>query len=179
MTLKKYEEIARQIIWKNYKKKRLLHDFELVGSVMEALIEADRTHQPSRGTPLEIYRKIRANWTLWDYFRKKNMISIDQEYAELKLKNILESADITPEDELIREEQELSLEERVRRTLAKFGASSMEKEYIVQYYVNGLSIKEIAKTKCVSHQTISAAINNGLKKLAGSSREEISRLLGV
>lgn len=184
MNLNNYDELARRIIGNTYRRssvcKRLLHDFDMMGSIIEALIEADLTFKPEKGTPLRIYRKMRVNWAISKYFKEKPMLSIDQcDHNERYLKNLLKSEVGSPESEVIRNEQASSLEERVRSTLSKFKVTPIEKEYIVQYYINGLSIKEIARSKCVSHQCVSAAMQNGLKKLTTSSRQEIARLLGV
>ena len=171
-----YEQLATKILRKSShpQARWVLNSGDFYG-VVSTLMEADWNFNPEKGPTREIYRKMCVSWYLGDYYkkRKNTMVSIDA--GELPLKNLI-SENNNPEKILIEREEGSRRESKIRSFLGRFGVSPLEKEYIVERFVNGLEVPQIAKKKNVSVQRVGYAISNGLSKI-NSSYEDTLRIL--
>ncbi len=105
----------------------------------------------------------------------KKRLSYEQGEEYLVTPNSFEDEILAPQE--VSTKKDISAQAKALRMLLEDNLTKKQKCYIILYYKEGLTVKEIAAKFGVDKSTVSRTINRGRQRLAGTvSREALRRL---
>lgn len=134
---------------------------DLIQEGYEIVLRALKDYDPNKGSQFLGYTKLQLKYHYLDKNKGKILSSLNVPIGDedMELLDLLESKDAGPVDKILSEEE---LGELV-------GALNLlterQREIIMEFYFNGLSLKDIARKLNISYSTVANTKTSGLKKL--------------
>ena len=144
-----------------YNKSTEFEDLIQEGRVL--ILECIKTYDEAKGTYFLGYVKTMLRYHYLDKHKQKNMISLndkvgneeeDEEFIDLLISNVEDTLDV-----LVR------LEENDRLSQALNSLTLRQKEIVVDFYYEGISIEEIGRKYGIAYRTVVNTKTNALNKL--------------
>lgn len=137
-------------MWKKWMKKTYLCGYDKEDLMQQSYIElinCMKKYNKDLGVPFESYYKIHLyQWRNNESRKKRELLSITDEYE----KQLMETKDITVDIE--REIENKLLSEAILNALEDMGET--EKTIMVKYYMDHISLKDIAKEMNIKYKTL-------------------------
>ena len=159
--LKELYPLIIRSIKRYYNKSTEFEDLIQEGRVL--ILECIKTYDESKGTYFLGYVKTMLRYHYLDKHKQKNMISLndkvgneeeDEEFIDLLISNVEDTLDV-----LVR------LEENDRLAQALNSLTLRQKEIVVDFYYEGISIEEIGRKYGIAYRTVVNTKTNALNKL--------------
>lgn len=153
---REYLLIAKKIIKKN--KARITND--LLTDVVTALVKADREYSVNvcnGNGSLEGFRKTMARFAMYEHFKFKNKTN--------KIISKISKFPIKEKNEQNKNDFQINRKEMLEKITGSHYLSEIQKNSIIDYYYNDLTLVEIGQKLNTSHQNIAIHIKKALVKL--------------
>ena len=147
----------------------LLYDDECVGYVAGKLLEADWKYDPEKGASQTTWRILCGRWAIYNWIRQRKQ---QVKKAPVSLNSVSPSGNsevwetLADERNLSESREEINIEQPMLRL------STIQREYILKHFREGISMSDIAKEKGITRQAVSISIKGAVEKLKSELNRE-------
>lgn len=132
---------------------------DLIQEGYEIILKAIENYNPNRGVKFLGYVKAMLRYGYLEKHREKQILSLNEPLEEGEFIDLLEGNEEDPVDAVIKKEEKYLLLESLNCLTER------QKQVVVDYYINRLSIDEIANKLGISYRTVVNTKTQGIKKL--------------
>ncbi|WP_236913094.1 sigma-70 family RNA polymerase sigma factor [Clostridium sp. Cult1] len=132
---------------------------DLIQEGYEIILKAIENYNPNRGVKFLGYVKAMLRYGYLEKHREKQILSLNEPLEEGEFIDLLEGSEEDPVDAVIKKEEKYLLLESLNCLTER------QKQVVVDYYINRLSIDEIANKLGISYRTVVNTKTQGIKKL--------------
>ena len=168
---------------------QMLHDEDAVSNIAYAIMLADWRYDENYKGKRDLqktrysYRNQCALWAIQTYVtktsKKKNknkIFSLDYTTEEDQKKNnaykyILDEKAINPAEELVQQEEQVVLSEKINHLLDTDGVSETQKEYIRLYYMENYTYAQIGEKFSLTREAIRQSIIKAMNTIKSKNNE--------
>ena len=144
---------------RRYYNRRDLYD-DLIQEGYEIILVAIEEYEENRGTQFLGYVKLQLKYHYLNKHREKTYASLNEPLGdgEIELIDLIEADTNILEEYIAKEESEYLMKKL--NTLTK-----RQKQILIEFYINGYSIGEIAEKLKISYRTVANTKTSGINKL--------------
>lgn len=125
------------------------------------ILEGIEEYNPDKNVYFLGYIKLKLKYHYLNKHKEKQLYSLNEPIGdgELEVLDLIEGDDISPLDNVIGKEEKIILINELN------SLSKREKQIIIEFYINYLSLGEIADKLGISYRTVANTKSNGINKL--------------
>ncbi len=132
---------------------------DLIQEGYETILQAIENYDPNRGVKFLGYVKAMLRYGYLEKHREKQFLSLNEPLDEGEFIDLLEGNEEEPTDIIIKREE-------IKILLKSLNClTERQRQVVVEYYINRLSIDEIADKLGISYRTVVNTKTQGLNKL--------------
>lgn len=134
---------------------------DLIQEGYEIILEAIEEYEPNKGAHFLGYTKLQLKYHYLNKHREKQVYSLNEPIGdgEIEVLDTIEGEELNPLDSAIGKENQEMLKNQLN------SLSKRQRQIIIEYYINNLSIGEIADKLGISYRSVVNTKTNGINKL--------------
>lgn len=145
---------------KRYYNKVDIYD-DLIQEGYEVILKGIKDYDPNKGVYFLGYIKLNLKYHYLNKYKEKQLLSLNEPIGdgELEIMDLIEDEGLTPIDKILDKEIHRLLNQSLNTLTQR------QREIVVEYYINNLSIGQIADKLGLSYRTVVNTKTTGINKL--------------